>query len=63
MSKGGKMSRVNIIILLFCLGFATTYIADTPGEIQSYTNQLQAGDTLLIMPGTYDMNWNISDRY
>ncbi|MEO0136732.1 MAG: right-handed parallel beta-helix repeat-containing protein [candidate division WOR-3 bacterium] len=57
------MSRVNIIILLFCLGFTTTYIADTPGEIQSYTNQLQAGDTLLIMPGTYDMNWNISDRY
>lgn len=57
------MHRLLVGSLMAYLCFATTYIASTPGEIQSYTNLLQAGDTLLIMPGTYNMNWNISDRY
>ncbi|MCX7995342.1 MAG: right-handed parallel beta-helix repeat-containing protein, partial [candidate division WOR-3 bacterium] len=54
---------ISVIIFSCCFVFATTYIADTPAEIQSYTNLLQAGDTLLIMPGVYNMNWNIADRY
>ncbi len=44
------------------LAWATTYTASTPSEIQSYTNLLQAGDTLLVAPGWYDINWNIQDR-
>ncbi len=54
-----------IIILALSLNFlsATTYIASTPGEIQSYTDTLQAGDTLLIHNGWYDLNWNIRNRY
>lgn len=37
----------------------TTYVADTAGEVQSYTNMLQAGDTLLVQPGVYELNWDI----
>lgn len=56
--------KIKIVgFLIFVSGYATTYIASTPGEIQNYTNLLQAGDSLLIMPGTYDMNWNISNLY
>jgi len=44
------------------LTFATTYTASTAQQIQNYTNILQAGDTLLVAPGWYDINWNISDR-
>ncbi len=57
------MRSLFLTSLIANLCFCTTYIASTPGEIQSYTNLLQAGDTLLIMPGTYNLNWNISDRY
>jgi hypothetical protein len=42
---------------------ADTYIATTPQEIQNYTDTLQAGDTLLVQEGWYDMNWNIRDLY
>ena len=42
--------------------WATTYTASTASGIQDYTNLLQAGDTLLIAPGWYDINWNILDR-
>ena len=42
--------------------WADTYTASTSSEIQNYTNLLQAGDTLLVLPGWYDMNWNIQDR-
>lgn len=44
------------------LSVAATYTAGTAQEIQNYTNLLQAGDTLLVLPGWYDMNWNIQDR-
>jgi hypothetical protein len=42
--------------------FGTTYTASTVEQIQNYTNALQAGDTLLVVAGWYDMNWNIQDR-
>ena len=48
-------------LLLLQIASATTYIASTPGEIQSYTDILQSGDTLLVQEGQYDMNWNIRD--
>lgn len=38
---------------------ATTYVAATAWEIQSYTPLLAAGDTLLVQPGVYDLNWEI----
>ena len=53
---------VTIILYLPIIVLATTYTASTAQEIQSYTNLLQAGDTLLVVPGWYDMNWNIQDR-
>jgi parallel beta-helix repeat protein len=37
-------------------------VATTAGEIQSYTNLLTAGDTLLVQPGVYDLNWLINSR-
>ncbi len=52
---------VYIIILVPTAMSATTYIATTPGEVQSYTDMLQAGDTLLVQEGWYDMNWNMRD--
>lgn len=48
---------INIVSVLW----ATTYIATTAQEIQNYTNMLQAGDTLFIQNGHYDMNWNIQN--
>ncbi|KPK63299.1 hypothetical protein AMJ83_07460 [candidate division WOR_3 bacterium SM23_42] len=47
---------------MFISVWADTYTASTASEIQNYTNLLQAGDTLLVLPGWYDMNWNIQDR-
>jgi len=38
----------------------TTYVATTSQEIQSYTNILEAGDTLLVQAGEYDLNWKIA---
>lgn len=55
--------EIVLVFLLQEITFATTYYASTPNEIQSYTNILQAGDTLIVQAGTYNMNWNISDRY
>ncbi len=49
-------------VLLVNVCWTTTYIAATAGEIQSYTNLLQAGDTLLVQDGVYNMNWNIQNR-
>lgn len=50
-------------INIFSILWATTYIATTAQEIQNYTNLLQAGDTLLVQNGHYDMNWNIQNLY
>jgi len=50
------------ISLLPLFAVADTYTASTAQQIQNYTNLLQAGDTLLVVPGWYDMNWNIQDR-
>ena len=58
-----KVFLIIILTLSLNLLSATTYIATTPSEVQSYTDMLQAGDTLLIQNGWYDMNWNIRDRY
>jgi len=52
-----------LFILIPILSEAVTYLATTASEIQSYTNLLQAGDTLLVQEGSYDLNWNISDRF
>jgi parallel beta-helix repeat protein len=52
-----------IIFLTPIISLARTYIATTPGEIRAYTDSLQAGDTLLVQEGWYDMNWNIRDRF
>ena len=58
-----KLRLLTAAILYFPLIVsATTYTASTAQEIQDYTNLLQAGDTLLVLPGWYDMNWNIQDR-
>jgi hypothetical protein len=55
-----------VFVVLVCLLWmpvqANTYTASTASEIQSYTNLLQAGDTLLVAPGWYNINWNIQDR-
>lgn len=56
------MKKIFVLFVCTFLGWATTYIATTASEIQSYTNVLQAGDTLLVEEGWYDMNWNIADR-
>jgi hypothetical protein len=55
---------LSIIVAFFPPGIslAAVYTASTAQEIQNYTNLLQAGDTLLVLPGWYDMNWNIQDR-
>ena len=57
-----------ILFAISCLlspviSYGDTYFASTPSAIQSYTDILQAGDTLLVQEGTYNMNWNIEDRY
>lgn len=44
------------------IAFGATYTASTAQQIQNYTNMLQAGDTLLVAPGWYDINWNITNR-
>jgi parallel beta-helix repeat protein len=52
-----------ICMLLPALSWAgTTYVASTASEIQTYSNLLNAGDTLLVSDGQYDMNWNIQNR-
>jgi len=51
-----------LLALLPASCWASTYLATTPQEIQSYTDSLEAGDTLLIQEGLYDMNWDIRDR-
>jgi len=51
-----------LLILIPLYSEAVTYLATTASEIQNYTNLLQAGDTLLVQDGSYDLNWNISDR-
>ena len=53
---------VMIMVSIPLVSLAATYTAGTAQEIQDYTNLLQAGDTLLVLPGWYDMNWNIQDR-
>jgi hypothetical protein len=60
------MCKRGILALMFLFFFplmveaGTTYIATTAGEIQSYTNMLEAGDTLLVQTGEYDLNWKIA---
>lgn len=40
---------------------AVEYRAVTAAELQSYTSQLKAGDTLTVAPGTYELgSWNIN---
>jgi hypothetical protein len=59
------MKQIFAVAPILCLPFislAATYTASTAQQIQNYTNMLQAGDTLLVLPGWYDMNWNIQDR-
>lgn len=56
------MKRISLLLIIIVPGWPTTYIATTASEIQSYTSILEAGDTLLVQEGWYDMNWNISDR-
>ena len=51
-----------MVLHLPLLAFGATYTASTAQQIQNYTNMLQAGDTLLVAPGWYDINWNITDR-
>ena len=55
-----------VLLVLFALlpinSWSRTYVATTAQEIQSYTDSLEAGDTLLIQPGTYDMDWDIRAR-
>jgi hypothetical protein len=49
--------RIALFLVLPALVRAgTTYVASTVSEIQSYTNLLNAGDTLLVTDGQYDMN-------
>jgi hypothetical protein len=55
-------SRTVSFLCLPFVALAVTYTAGTAQQIQNYTNSLQAGDTLLVAPGWYDMNWNIQDR-
>lgn len=58
------MKKIIVLFVFIPLAApAATYLATTASEIQSYTNLLQAGDTLLVQEGSYDLNWNISDRY
>ena len=59
------MKQIFTMAWVLCFPFiisVTTYTAGTVQEIQNLTNMLQAGDTLLVLPGWYDMNWNIQDR-
>lgn len=59
---GACRVAVVAVIALGCGGVfhAATFLATTSSEIQNLTDDLQAGDTLLIAPGTYDMDtWNI----
>lgn len=55
------MKIILLLIAIIAISWATTYIATTPQEIQNYTNMLQAGDTLLVQSGHYDMTWNLSN--
>jgi parallel beta-helix repeat protein len=55
-----RIILLNISIVTLAMSY--TYLATTPQEIQDYTNMLQAGDTLLVQNGHYDMTWNISNR-
>lgn len=58
----GATVAVSIVLAAGFTGVleAATFLATTSSEIQSMTDDLQAGDTLLIAPGTYDMDtWNI----
>jgi parallel beta-helix repeat protein len=54
------MKKLYALVICCTLGWATTYTATTPQEIQNYTNLLQAGDTLLVQSGHYDMTWNLT---
>jgi parallel beta-helix repeat protein len=54
------MKVLSVFILTITLSWATTYSATTAQEIQDYTNLLQAGDTLLVQSGHYEMTWNLS---
>ena len=55
------LRTISFLYLPFMV-LAATYTASTAQQIQNYTNLLQAGDTLLVAPGWYDINWNIQDR-
>jgi parallel beta-helix repeat protein len=57
-----KLSVALFLFLPALVRAGTTYVASTVSEIQSYTNLLNAGDTLLVTDGQYDMNWNIQNR-
>jgi len=59
-----KQSFLTVITMFFLplVVVAMTYTASTAQQIQNCTSLLQAGDTLLVVPGWYDMNWDIADR-
>ena len=49
-----------VLALLAGPAGAATYVATNPSELQTYTDQLVAGDTLLVAAGTYTMaTWRI----
>jgi len=57
------LSYLLIIVSLAKSVEGVTYIATNPQEIQNYTNLLQAGDTLLVQAGAYNMSsWYIQNR-
>ena len=60
-----KLSVALIITIVLSLSIsAAIYTATTPSEITSFTNMLDAGDTLQVETGVYDMStWRIQNRH
>ncbi|MFN7973451.1 MAG: PKD domain-containing protein [Acidobacteriota bacterium] len=51
---------VTLVLASASPALATTYVATNPSELQTYSDMLLAGDTLLVAPGTYTMStWRI----
>lgn len=65
--EGLDIKRINILllaILLFslvsCVGTAIEFRVNSSGSIQDAVNRAHSGDTIIVAPGTYNENINIS---
>lgn len=56
-----KKSILNFVLFFPLVLTGNTYIATSSEEIQRYTNMLQAGDTLIVKEGRYNLNWYIKN--